>query len=262
MNKGGKKMGRLDNKVAIVTGSGSGIGKATALLFAKEGAKVVVVDIRNDGEGENTVKEIQDAGGKAIFVKTDVSKAKDVENMVKAAVKEYGKLDILVNNAGIAPWGSLTEYKEEDFDVIVDVNIKGVWLGMKYAIPEMIKTGGGSIVNISSIDSDAGHLGGCIYGATKSAVNLMTKVAAIEYAEQYIRVNTIKPGPTATPLAMQVTAPEQVKRIEASTPQKRWGKPEELAQAILFFASDEASRVTGQKLAVDGGIEARGHLDE
>ena len=254
-------MPRVKDKVAIITGGGSGIGRATALIFAKEGAKVVVADWIAEG-GEKTLRMIREAGGEATFIKVDVSKTEDVKEMVKAAVDTYGKLDVLFGNAGIGKVEPLTETSEDTFEKTIAINVKGIWLGMKYAIPEMIKAGGGSIINTSSIAADACQRGFAIYGASKAAVIAMSKVAACEYGGHNIRVNVIKPGAIETPLAMVELGnnPELREKIERETPLAKIGKPEEVAQVVLFLASDESSHVTGQKLAIDGGIEADSHL--
>jgi len=253
-------LSRLDGKVAIITGAGSGIGRASAILFAKEGAKVVVADWITEA-GEETVKIIKGAGGEATLIETDVSNTEDTKRMVKIAIDTYGKLNIVFNNAAICPGEPLTESTEENFAKTIAINLKGVWLAMKYAIPEMIKSGG-SIINTASVDAGRGHPGLSIYSATKGGVVSMSRTAAVEYGAQNIRVNWIKPGPTKTPLSMSVLKnnPELVKRIEAVTPQGRFGEPEEVAQLALFFASDESSHITGQGLAIDGGVEADGHL--
>ena len=253
-------MGRLDGKVAIITGAGRGMGRAAAILFAKEGAKVVVDDWVAD-RGEETVRMIKEAGSEAIFVNADVSKTEDIRRMIKTAIDAYGRLDILYNNAAIATYAPLTEAEEKDFEEIVAVNLKGTWLGMKYAIPEMAKTGGGSIINVASIAADAAQLGSTIYAATKGGVISMTRVAAVENAAQNIRVNIIKPGCIRTPMFEEVVKyPEAIKHIEDVTPQKRIGKPEEVAHLALFLASDESSNITGQKITADGGIEADSHI--
>jgi len=255
-------MGRLDGKVAIITGGGSGMGRATAVLFAKEGAKVTVADWAIEG-GEATVETIKEAGGEAVFVKTDVSKAEDVKKMIKTAIGTYGKLDILYNNAAIAILDPLIDVSEETFDKIISVNLKGVWLGMKYAIPEMIRGGGGSIINVSSQNADRGQRGLSIYSASKGGLTSMSITAAVEYGDRNIRVNVIKPGVIMTPMAKKQMdeEPEIFERVVRElTPQHRLGEPEEVAAVALFFASDESSHVTGQKLTVDGGIEAWGHI--
>ena len=254
-------MGRLDNKVAIVTGAGMGIGRAVAIMFAGEGAKVVIADLAV-AAGEETVRMIKEAGGEAAFVKADVSLAEDVKNMVKRTVATYGKLDVLYNNAGIARLAPLTETTDEDFERLMAVNVKGVWLCMKYVIPEMIKAGGGSIINVSSIAADAAQHGLSIYSASKGAVTSMSKVAALEYGPQNIRVNVIKPGLIVTPMLMAEleSQPKVLRFIESETPLGKLGKVEEVATLAVFFASDESSHITGQKLTVDGGIEAASHI--
>lgn len=253
-------MGRLDDKVAIVTGAGAGMGKAAAILFAKEGAKVVAADWVAEW-GEEVVKTIKDAGGEAVFVKTDVSKTEDIVRMIRTAVETYGKLNVLYNNAGIASdWASTTDWTEENFEKVISINVKGVWLGMKYAIPEMLKSGGGSIINAASIAADAAQRGSCIYAASKGAVISMSRVTAVEYADKNIRVNCIKPGDIRTPMLLGVLDDAGIKRVVAGIPQGRLGEPEEVAQVALFLASDDASHITGEKITVDGGIEADSHI--
>ena len=212
--------------------------------------------------GEETAKAIREAGGEATFVKADVSRTDDVKKMINTVVDTYGKLNVLFNNAAIADVEPLVESSEESFDKTIAVNLKGVWLGMKYAIPEMIKSGGGSIINTASVAADIAERGLAIYSAAKGGVLSMSRVAAIEHAAQNIRVNVIKPGAILTPMAQsQFDAnPELRKNIEGITPQGRLGKPEEVAYLALFFASDESSHITGQKLSVDGGIEADSHM--
>lgn len=250
-------MGRLDGKVAIITGGGSGIGRATAVVFAKEGARVVVADWIAEG-GKETVSMIKEAGGEAIFIKTDVSKAEDIKNMIKTSVNTYGKLDILMNIAGIVGEEvSIIDCTEEVFNKIIAVNLNGVWLGMKYAIPEMLKTGGGSIVNTASIAALEAYKGIPAYAASKGGVISMSRVAAIEFAAKNIRVNCIAPGHIATPLFLGCWSPDQLKHLEEIAPQGRLGKPEEIAQVALFLASDESSHITGQTMVADGGITAR-----
>lgn len=252
-------MGRLDGKVAIVTGGGTGIGQATAILFAKEGAKVVIA-CRTTKTGEETVRMIEEAGGEALFVRTDITKEKDVENMVKKTVQTYGKLDILFSNAGIGPSEPLLEAKEETFNEMMSTNVKGTLFGIKYAVPEMIKAGGGSIINHSSIAAESAQKGVGIYSATKAAILGLTWVAAIEFAPYNIRVNAIKPGVVATPLSLDAHTLEDIRSIESNIPQRRLQKPEEIAYGALFLASDESSGMTGQRLTIDGGIEADAHL--
>ena len=210
-------MGRLDGKVALITGGSSGIGRATAILFAKEGAKVVVAS-RGAKLGEETVRMIQQVGGQARFVKTDVSKAQDVKNLVRVGVDTYGRLDVLFNNAGIEGDVIRTvELSEENYDLVLDTNLKGVWLGMKYGIPEMLKTGGGVIVNTSSMNGPIVALKGAPqYGASKAGVVALSRVVALEYATKNIRVNCINPGPTMTALfeGIKEAQPEAFKKVE------------------------------------------------
>ncbi|MBN1862559.1 MAG: glucose 1-dehydrogenase [Dehalococcoidales bacterium] len=251
-------MGRLDNKVAIITGAGMGMGQAGALLFAREGAKIVVVDW-DAAAGEETVKMIKDSGGEAIFVKADVSKAKDVENAVKKTIEKYGKLNIMYNNAAIIGRPAFTEdVTEEEWDKVMSVNLKGVWLGMKYAIPEMLKGGGGTIINTASQCGERATRNLSPYCTTKGGVLALTRITAMELAKKNIRVNALNPGIIATPMALK-SPPEEVKAFEAIIPQGRLGKPEEVAYAALFLASDESSHVTGHALVVDGGIEIDNH---
>lgn len=254
-------MGRLDGKVAIITGAGAGMGRAAAILFAKEGAKVVVNDIVREG-GEETVRMVREAGGDAVFIEGDVSKKEDWRKMIRAALDNYGKLNVLYNNAAIALYQPLLQSTDENFDKTMEVNVKGIWLGMKYSIPEMIRVGGGSIINVSSIAADAAERGSAIYAASKGAVISMSRVAAVEHAAHNIRVNVIKPGAIATPMFMSVFKdnPDAIKRYLREIPQGRLGDPEEVAYLALFLASDESSRITGQKLTADGGIEADSHV--
>jgi NAD(P)-dependent dehydrogenase (short-subunit alcohol dehydrogenase family) len=255
-------LGRLEAKVAIVTGAGFGIGRATARLFAKEGAKVMVADYRTDGKGEETVQMIKEAGGEATFVQVDVSKEEAVKKMIKTAVDTYGKLDILVNNAAVQKYKPVAELTEDDFNFMVTTNQKGVFFGIKNAIPEMIKAGGGSIVNTASIAADHAQHGSLIYASTKGAVLSMTRVAACELAEHNIRVNAVQPGCIKTGMSADLFAKmgDVIERINRETPQHRIGTPEEVAPLFLFFASDESGHITGQKMAVDGGILAESHI--
>lgn len=250
-------MGRLDSKVAIVTGGGSGMGRETAVLFAKEGAKLIVADWSVEG-GKATVETIKEAGGEAVFTETDVSKAEAVQNMIKAAVGTYGRLDILMNIAGIvADEGSTVDCTEETFNKVISINLIGVWLGMKYAIPEMIKAGGGSIVNFTSIAALEAYKSIPAYAASKGGIISMSRVAAIENADKNIRVNCIAPGHIATPMFLGCWSEQELKHLEEIGPQGRLGKPEEIARVALFLASDEASHITATTLVADGGITAR-----
>jgi NAD(P)-dependent dehydrogenase (short-subunit alcohol dehydrogenase family) len=253
-------MGRLEGKVAIITGASSGIGRASALLFSKEGAKVIVADIDLKG-GKETVKMIKEEGGEAAFVKVDVSKSDDAELMVKTAIERYSKLDILFNNAGINPSGTAVNTPEEVWDKVINVNLKGVFLGSKYAIPEMAKRGGGVIINTASVSGLVATGDEIAYVASKGGVVMLTRGMALDHAQQNIRVNCVCPAVTATPLIDKwlatVDEPEKVRQWAADMSLfKRLAKPDEIAYAALFLASDESSYVTGSALAVDGGFMA------
>jgi NAD(P)-dependent dehydrogenase (short-subunit alcohol dehydrogenase family) len=255
-------LGRLEGKVAIVTGAGAdaGMGRAVCLMFAKEGAKVVVTDII-DG-GEKTASLVREAGGDAIFVKADISQSKEVENVVKKAVATYGKVNVLYNNAAICPVAFLADTDEDTYDKIMAINLKGAWLAIKHVIPEMIKAGGGSIINVASIAADAVQRGIGVYGASKAGIIALTKYIAVEYGDKGIRANTVKPGTVSTGLCLRVLGetPGAKENIEKETPSGRLGRPEEVAYLAVFLASDESSHITGQKMSVDGGIEAASHL--
>jgi NAD(P)-dependent dehydrogenase (short-subunit alcohol dehydrogenase family) len=252
---------RLSGKVAIITGAGAGIGRATALLFAKEGAKVVIADCDSES-GAETVGIIREDGGEAAFVQVDVSKADDAEKMARKTVEMYGKLDILVNNAGIYMQANAVEMMEEDWDRILDVNLKGVFLCSKYCIPEMIKGGGGSIVNIGSEAGIVGIKNQVAYNVSKSGVIALTKSMALDFALDNVRVNCLCPGRTLTPLVEKVINeaqdPESTRRaLEEDRPLERMGRPEEIAAGILYLASDESPYATGSILSIDGGYTAQ-----
>lgn len=248
-------MGKLDDRVAIVTGAGSGIGRATALLFADEGAKVVVADWHEE-EGGRVAAEIGEAG---VFVKVDVSQPQQVEAMVRTAVEKFGRLDVIFNNAGIegeqAPTADCTL---ENWERVIGVNLTGTFLGMKYAIPAMLKNGGGVIINNASVAGIVGFPGIPAYAASKGGVVLMTKTVALEYAKEGIRANVICPGVIWTPMVERFTAGSEETRaiLEASEPIGRFGQPEEVARLALFLASDDSSFCTGAPFVVDGGMTA------
>jgi len=254
-------MGKLDGKVAIITGSGSGFGKATALLFAKEGAKIVIADIVED-KGKATVKDIEKEGGKAIFVKADVTKAADAEKMVKATLDEFGKLDILFNNAGIlGPMGPrVHEIDEADIDKLMAINVKGVFLGTKYAIPAMIKGGGGVILNTGSDSAFHGNRGIPVYVASKGAVVSFTRAVAMDYVNDGIRCNSVSPCVGKTPMHTKLFTEElDVWNSAISTvPMGRAAEPDDVAKAALFLVSDDSSFITGENLMVDGGTLVKG----
>ena len=252
-------MKRFEGKVALVTGGGSGIGRATALAFANEGAKVVIDDINVEG-GEETLRMIKSTGGEAIFVKADVSKRAEVEAMVQKAIETYGRLDCAFNNAGIGEeLKRVAKTTEDNWDRVMATNLKGVYLCMKYEIPHMLKQKKGAIVNTSSIAGLIGLSGQAAYVASKHGVVGLTKSVALEYATSGIRVNAVCPGVINTPLIThQLKDRPQMEKVYVDMePIGRLGQPEEIAAAVLWLCSDEASFVTGYPLAVDGGVVAR-----
>jgi len=245
------------NKVALVTGASSGIGKATALAFAKKGAKVVVVDWIENKDTMNLIKEL---GGEAIFIKCDVSKAADVKAMVEKTIEAFGRLDYAFNNAGIEGASAPTQdCTEENWDKTIGINLKGIWLCMKYEIPEMLKQGKGVIVNCSSVAGLVGFSGLPAYVASKHGVIGLTKTAALECAKLGIRVNAVCPGVIKTPMMDRITGnkKEAVEQFTGLEPVGRFGLPEEIANAVVWLCSDEASFVTGHAMAVDGGFVAQ-----
>ena len=249
----------LEGKVSLVTGGSSGIGRSTALAFATEGTRVVVADIAVDG-GRETVRMIEYNGGQAIFVKTDVTRADEVEKMVDKAIETYGQLDFAFNNAGIdGDVASVTRYTEENWDRVININLKGVWLCMKYEIPQMLKQGGGAIVNTSSTAGLIGIGSNPAYVASKHGVVGLTKAAALRYAKRGIRVNAICPGAIYTPLVKKLIAtyPDMEQVVIGMSPMGRLGTPEEVAQAVIWLCSDAASFITGNPLSIDGGLVAQ-----
>jgi NAD(P)-dependent dehydrogenase (short-subunit alcohol dehydrogenase family) len=253
-------MGTFQGKVALVTGAGSGLGAASALAFAREGARVVVVDINVAG-GEKTVQTIKEAGGQAIFIKADVANEADVKALVSRTIDACGRLDYAHNNAGIEhPPAPLTELTEDTWERVLRVNLKGVWLCLKYEIPQMAKNGGGAIVNTSSVAGLHGTRQHGAYGVSKWGVISLTKTAALENGASGVRVNAVCPGAmsgTAMWDYLVSFAPDMPNRVPATIPLGRTTKPEEVAQVVVWLCSDAASYVTGHTMVVDGGSTAR-----
>ena len=252
---------RLEGKVALITGGARGMGAAEAKMFSREGAKVVICDVL-EADGQQTEAEINETGGDAIFVKLDVTQQSEWDAAISRTVDQFGKLDIIVNNAGVASNLSIEETTIEEWDRVMDINAKGVFLGTKAAITQMKSQGtGGSVINISSISGNVGQDGvAAAYNSSKGAVRIFSKSAAIQHAKDGIRVNTIHPGPIQTPMTQ--AGWENAERVgdffvQQSTPMGRYGKPEEVANGALFLASDESSYVTGAELVIDGGYTAQ-----
>ena len=253
--------GRLANKVALITGAGGGQGRAAAIMFAQEGAKVVVTDIKVEG-GQETVEMVKAAGGQAIFHETDVSKAADIQAAVDRTVETYGGLHILYNNAAVLHKRdtTVTNLEEDLWDLVIGVNLKSIYLGCKYAIPEMTKLGGGSIINVSSLAGILGVGNVHAYTAAKGGVVSLTRAIATAYAAQNIRCNVICPGAVDTPMMAHVlhsSNPKRLERVAKSHPLGRVGTPEDIAAMGLFLASDESSWITGSVFTVDGGYAAQ-----
>ena len=250
-------MGSLKDKVAIITGSGSGIGRAAAILYAREGAKVVVSDI-NEEHGNAVVAEISKTGGQAFFIKADTSKAEDNQNLVEQTLAKYGALHIAVNNAGIGgPLGNIADYPIDGWQRVIETNLSGVFYGLKYQIPAMLKSGGGSIVNIASILGAAGTKFSPAYVAAKHGLVGLTKAAALEYADQKIRVNSVGPGYIKTPMVMNALDEATLKVIVGLHPIGRLGESKEIAELILWLGSEKSSFVTGSYYPIVGGYLAQ-----
>jgi len=249
-------MGSLKNKVSIVTGGGSGIGRAIALLYASEGAKLVISDVDEKG-GNETVTQIKAKGGEAIFVRADTSKHEDSENTVELAVKQFGALHIAVNNAGIGgPIKPIGEYPIDGWEKVISINLSGVFYGMRYQIPAMLSSGGGSIVNMASILGKVATKNSAAYISAKHGVIGLTETAALEYANQNIRVNSIGPGYIVTPLLKSLDD-ATMKALVGLHPMGRLGTAEEVAELALWLNSDKASFVTGSYYNIDGGYLAQ-----
>ena len=247
---------RLENKVALISGGARGMGAVEAKLFAGEGARVVIGDVLED-EGRRTEAEINESGGECVFVRLDVTSEESWQSAVSEAVDRFGKLDILVNNAGIYRTHNVTETTGEEWDQVMDINAKGVFLGTKAAIPAMRDSGGGSIVNISSVAGLVGNLMSSAYTASKGAVRLFTKSTAIQYARDGIRCNSVHPGTIVTDMTAGLLADEAYREDRINrTPIGRLGMAEDVAYGVLFLASDEASFMTGSELVIDGGRTA------
>ena len=252
-------MGKLDGKVALVTGATQGLGRAIALRFIAEGAKVILA-ARNETNGAQLQQEIASLGGESIFIKTDVAVASDIERMVQHGVAHFGRLDVLVNNVGMQPeiHAPTADVTLDDWDHVIKVNLTSVFLGMKYAIPHLLKSGGGAIINVSSAGGLVGFMYSSAYCASKAGVINMTKATALEYAAQGIKVNVICPGVVWTPMVEQLCTSEEMKQmLLATTPTRQFGQPEEVAALALLLASGEVPFCTGSPFIIDGGMVAQ-----
>ena len=248
-------MKRFEDKVALVTGGNSGIGRATSLAFARDGARVVIA-ARREELGQAVVREIKKEGGDALFIKTDVTNPTAVENLFKEIIDQYGKLDLAFNNAGVGgPMNRLAKQTMETWDLVINTNLRGVWLCLKQEIQQMLKQGGGAIVNTASTAGISGSPGSAIYSASKHGVMGLTKSAAADYATKNIRINAVCPGPIMTPMLEEgfTERPAMREAYLATVPMGRFGKPEEIASAVLWLCSDEASYMTGYSITVGGG---------
>ncbi len=249
----------FENKSVLITGAASGIGRASALLFAREGAKLVLSDV-NDAGGTETLAMITDMGGTAIYHRCDVTSSESVTTLVAAAVAHYGGLHYAVNNAGIAGTfqNAIAETEESVYDAVMAVNVKGVWLCMKAQIPAILASGGGSIINLASVAGLIGAPGGAVYAASKHAVIGLTRSVALEYARHGLRVNAICPSYIETPMVTNLSDvdPKMEERTRKASPMKRLGQPDEVAEAIVWLCSEKASFINGTTLAIDGGLTA------
>lgn len=247
-------MNSMTDKVAIVTGGSSGIGRAAAIAFGQAGARVVVVARRED-KGQETVQLVQAAGGEATFIQADVTQASEVEAMVKKTLETYGRLDCAFNNAGSGKAGKITELSEADWDFEINANLKSVWLSMKYEIPAMQQSGGGAIVNMSSQGALLGTANYGAYGAAKAGVIALSRAAAAEYSTDNIRINAVSPGAVKTDL-WAGAPPEMLDQVAAGIPLQRIGTPEDIAAAVVYLCSEGAAFITGHNLVIDGGFTA------
>ncbi len=247
----------MTGKVVLVTGGSTGIGFATAIRFVQAGAKVAIAS-SNATKGEAALFQLREISADAIYVQADISQAEQVENLIKTVIDTFGQLNFAVNNAGIELMSPTHETGEEDWDRVIDINLKGIWLSMKYEVPQMLQNGGGAIVNISSTAGDKAFAGMSAYVSSKHGVNGISQVAALEYSEHGVRVNVVSPGPIATPMMDRVKSyvPNVDEMFAESTALKRVGQPEEIANAVFWLCSDEASYVTGAIVPVDGGMLA------
>ena len=255
-------MGQLNNKVAVITGAATGIGEAAALAMVKAGAKVAISDI-NDEDGEAKAKEFRDIGGEVFYQHADVSVSADIEGLVEATVARYGQLDVLVNNAAVAIPGAAADISEEDWNRVLNTNLTSVWRGMKYAIPHMLKSGGGSIINLSSAQGLMGFKGWSAYAAAKGGINALTRQAAAEYSPENIRINAVAPGTIMTPMNERIfgeadDADALINHWTSRHALGRFGQPEEVGHLIVFLASDASSFITGDIIRVDGGLVING----
>ncbi|MEH6638633.1 MAG: glucose 1-dehydrogenase [Porticoccaceae bacterium] len=249
-------MGRVQDKVCLITGAALGMGREHALLLAEHGARLILTDL-NVEAGEATAKDINDAGGDAIFIKHDASSEQDWQQVIKTGVEHFGKIDVLVNNAGVLTLKSIQDTTTEDWDFVQSINTRGVFYGVKYVLPAMQKAGGGSIINISSIYGIVGAPSASAYQASKGAVRLLSKSAAVEYAEYNVRVNSVHPGVIATNMTKDIMVDDaSTDALLGSALIRRPAQPKEVSWGILFLASDESSYMTGSELVIDGGYTA------